>query len=36
MNQIWENSKKPNFGPNFGSFDPNLGPIIFFFGEFYP
>ena len=25
MNQTWENGKNPNFGPNFGPFDPNLG-----------
>ena len=25
MNQIWENSKKPKFGPDFGPFGPNLG-----------
>ena len=24
MNQIWENSKKPNRESNFGPFDPNL------------
>ena len=30
MNQTWENSKKPNFGSYFGSFDLNLGPRIFF------
>ena len=30
MNQTWENGKKPNFGPNFGLFGPNLGPKIFF------
>ena len=33
MNQIWENAKKSNFGPNFGLFDPNLAPI--FLCEFY-
>ena len=26
MNQTWENGKKPNFGPDFGLFRPNLGP----------
>ena len=26
MNQIWENRKRPNFGPDFGLFGPNLGP----------
>ena len=29
MNQTWENDKKPSFGPDFGPFDPNLGPIFF-------
>ena len=24
MNQHWENDKKPTFGPDFGSFGPNL------------
>ena len=24
MNQIWENSEKPNREPNFDPFDPNL------------
>ena len=24
MNQTWENSKKPNFGPNFGPFRPHI------------
>ena len=28
MNQTWENNKKPNFGPDFGLFGPNLGPKI--------
>ena len=28
MNQTWENSKKPSFGPEFG---PNLGHRFFFF-----
>ena len=26
MNQTWENGEKPNFGPDFGLFGPNLGP----------
>ena len=26
----WENSEKPNFGPNFGPFGPNLGRQFFF------
>ena len=30
MTQTYENDKKPNFGPDFGSFGPNLGPRIFF------
>ena len=30
MNQTWENGKKPNFGPDFGPFGPNLGPQTFF------
>ena len=30
INQTWENGKKPNFGPNFGLFDPNLDPWNFF------
>ena len=29
--QIWENGNKPNFEPNFGLFDPNLGPQKIFF-----
>ena len=29
-NQIWENGKKPNCGPDFHLFGPNLGPKIFF------
>ena len=33
MNQTWENAKKPNFGPDFGPFGPNLGSN--FFPEFY-
>ena len=32
INQTWENSKKPNFGPDFGLIGPNLGPKIFFVG----
>ena len=35
MNQTWENSEKPNFGPDFGLFDLNLGPKNIFRG-FYP
>ena len=27
MNQTWENSKKPSFGPHFGPFGPNLGHL---------
>ena len=34
MNQTWENGKKLNFGPNFGSLGPNLGHPNFF-REFY-
>ena len=26
MNQTWENSKKPNFETDFGSFAPNMSP----------
>ena len=26
-NQIWENGEKPNFGPDFGPFCPNLRNI---------
>ena len=26
MNQTWKNNKKLSFGPDFGPFDPNLGP----------
>ena len=26
INQTWENAKKYNFGPNFGTFGPNLLP----------
>ena len=29
MNQTWENSKKPSFGPDFGPICPNLGYQIF-------
>ena len=25
-------AKRPNFGPDFGSFDPNLSPKIFYVG----
>ena len=32
MNQTWENDKKPNFGPNFGSFGPTLGTKHFLHG----
>ena len=32
MDKSWENDKKPTFGPDFGSFDPNFGPQIFFRG----
>ena len=32
MNQTWENGKKLSFGPNFGTFSPNLGPKNFFHG----
>ena len=32
MTQTWENGKKPSFETDFGSFGPNLGPIIFFHG----
>ena len=34
MNQIWENSKKYNFGPDFGQFYPKFGPQNFFFVGF--
>ena len=34
MNQTWEN-KKTNFGPNFGLFDPDLGPQNFARFYFY-
>ena len=30
MNQTWENNKKPNFGPDFGLFDPHWSPKNFF------
>ena len=30
MNQIWENCKKPSFGPDFRPFGPNSGGQIFF------
>ena len=30
MNKIWEDGKKPNFGPDFGLFGPKLGPNFFF------
>ena len=29
MHQTLENSKKINFGPDFGVFDPNMGPKNF-------
>ena len=29
-NQTLESGKKPNFGSDFGLFDPNLGPTNFF------
>ena len=32
MNQIWENVKKPNFGPNYDPLDRNLGLKIDFLG----
>ena len=32
MNQAWENGEKPNFGPDFGPFGPNLGPKNIFRG----
>ena len=34
MNKALENVKKPNFGPDFGLFNPNLEPPKFFL-EFY-
>ena len=33
-NQICENGKKPNMGPDVGSFGPNLLPSQFFFEGF--
>ena len=30
MSHIWEKGEKPNFGPNFDPFGPNLGSPIFF------
>ena len=32
MNQTWENSKKTNFGSNFGMFGPNVSPQNFLVG----
>ena len=32
MKQTGENGKKPNFGPNFDPFGPNLGFQFFFEG----
>ena len=29
MSHTWENDEKPNFGPNFDPFGPNLGSPIF-------
>ena len=34
MHQTWENGKKPNFGTDFGLFNQNVDPQIFF-GGFY-
>ena len=34
INQTWENGKKSNFEPDFGLFDSNLGPQIFY-GKFH-
>ena len=34
MDHIWENNKKPSFGPNFGPFDPKFCHNISF-REFY-
>ena len=30
INQIWENSQKSSFAPDFGPFDPNLGHQFLF------
>ena len=30
INQTWENGKKPSLGQDFGPFDPNFVPKIFF------
>ena len=30
INLTWKSNKKPNLGPNFGWFDPNLHPKFFF------
>ena len=30
LSHTWENGEKPNFWSNFGPFNPNLGPQIFF------
>ena len=35
MNQTWENGEKPNFGPDFCQFGPNLGPQNFFRGFYF-
>ena len=32
MNQTWENGKEPSFGPNFGTFVPNVHPKKIFRG----
>ena len=32
MNQTWQNDKKPNVGPYFGPFGPNLVPQRCFTG----
>ena len=29
MNKTGKNDKKPSFGPDFGTFRPNLGPQFF-------
>ena len=34
MNETWENSKKANFGPDFGWFRQNVG-FPDYYGEFY-